>query len=119
MEVVMTLLDWLNNVDQQLHLFVASHGSWTYLLLFAFVFLETGLVVAAFLPSDSLLFTAGALAAAGSMEPAWLFVSLVIASVLGDSLNYGIGKHLGKWALQRRIINPDRVEQAASFLDRH
>ena len=113
------MLDWLNHLDQHLHLIVQDYGSWTYLLLFALTFLETGLVVAAFLPSDSLLFTAGALAAAGSMHPAWLFVVLVMAAVMGDSLNYGIGKYMGAWLTRRRVLNPQRLEQAASFLEKH
>jgi membrane-associated protein len=119
MESVLTLLDWLNHLDQHLHLVVSSYGSWTYLLLFALIFLETGLVVAAFLPSDSLLFAAGALAAAGSMHPIGLFVLLVTAAVVGDSLNYAIGKYLGKWMARRRILKPEHLKQAASFLEKH
>ena len=119
MEAVLTLLNWLNHLDQHLHLVVSSYGSWTYLLLFALIFLETGLVVAAFLPSDSLLFAAGALAAAGSMHPTWLFVLLITAAVVGDTLNYSIGKYLGTWLARRRVLNPRHLEQAASFLEKH
>ncbi|HEX6385239.1 MAG TPA: VTT domain-containing protein, partial [Anaerolineae bacterium] len=118
MEPIMLLFDWMNQLDEQLHIVIYNYGSWTYLLLFAIISFETGLVVASFLPSDSVLFTAGALAATGSMHPVWLFVLLTTAAVMGDSLNYWIGRHLGTWMVQRHVLNPKHVEQAASFLEK-
>ena len=95
MELIRTLIDLILHLDKHLVALIAEYGVWIYVILFAIIFCETGLVVTPFLPGDSLLFAAGALAALGSMSVLWLLVLLIIAAVAGDSLNYWIGKRLG------------------------
>ncbi len=95
MELLTTFVDLMLHLDTHLAALVAQYGAWVYAILFAIVFCETGLVVTPFLPGDSLLFVAGALAAAGGMHIGLLIVLLVIAAVLGDAVNYGVGAWLG------------------------
>ena len=91
----MNLIDFILHVDQHLFEFITNYGYWVYGILFLIIFVETGLVVMPFLPGDSLLFAAGALAAStGAMDPVLLVILLFIAAVLGDTLNYHIGKPL-------------------------
>ena len=83
-----TLVDVFLHLDRHLGEFVSAHGSWTYGVLFAIVFLETGVVVTPILPGDSLLFACGALAATGPLDPALLFLVMASAAILGDTANY-------------------------------
>jgi len=86
--------------------FIAEHGPWVYALLFAIIFAETGLIILPFLPGDSLLFTVGALAARGSMNVWMISLLLIVAAILGDAVNY----HIGKWLGPRvccRVPGPD------------
>ncbi len=121
------LIDVLLHVDRYLVDFIAHYGVWVYALLFAIVFAETGLVVTPFLPGDSLLFAAGALAAAGALDLGALAALLVVAAVLGDAVNYAVGRNIGlrilhlsrtdpRWA---RWVNPAYVERAHAFFERH
>lgn len=95
MELLSGFLDLLVHLDKHLLSVTQNYGGWVYLLLFLIVFCETGLVVTPFLPGDSLLFVAGALAGAGAMNVHLLVLLLILAAVLGDSLNYAIGRWLG------------------------
>jgi len=92
--LAMSLIDILINLDQYLAWLVEHYGAWVYVVLFLIVFCETGLVVTPFLPGDSLLFVAGTLAAAGGMNVHFLVVLLIVAAILGDAVNY----HIGRWA---------------------
>jgi membrane-associated protein len=97
-----------------------TYGGWTYLLLFAIVFCETGLVVTPFLPGDSLLFAAGAFAAAGSLSLGVLWITLVAAAVLGDTVNYWVGHFLGPRLLaMRRVIKPKHLAQTHEFFEKY
>jgi membrane-associated protein len=78
---------------------IQSYGTWTYVILFFIIFCETGLVVTPILPGDSLLFAAGAFAATGSLDLAWLLILLTVAAVLGDAVNYAIGHFMGPTVL--------------------
>jgi membrane-associated protein len=100
-----SLIDFVLHLDVHLTEFVASYGLWTYGLLFLVIFCETGLVVTPFLPGDSLLFLAGALAARPEtgLNPHLLVVLLVVAAVAGDAVNYLVGKYFG----QKLFANPD------------
>lgn len=102
MELVQTLLDYVLHVDVHLTRVVAIYGGWSYAVLFAIVFCETGLVVTPFLPGDSLLFAAGTLAAVGGLDLGWLLVLLIIAAVAGDTFNYTVGRRAGDRAFQSR-----------------
>ena len=120
------LVDFLLHVDDYLLQLIAAYGPWIYAILFLIVFAETGLVVTPFLPGDSLLFAAGALAATGAMDIRILAIILIAAAILGDAVNYAIGRYAGtrimhlartneKWG---RWINPAYVEKAHEFFER-
>jgi membrane-associated protein len=120
-------IDLLLHVDRYLLEIVDQYGAWVYALLFAIVYAETGLVVTPFLPGDSLLFAAGALAASGVLDPWLLFGLLVVAAVAGNTVNYAIGRAVGQRLLDRaaadprwgRWINLDYVARAREFFETH
>lgn len=122
MEFLATLLDIALHLDQHLQALVAAYGAWVYMILFLIVFCETGLVVTPFLPGDSLLFVAGTIAAAGGMNIHLLVVLLIIAAVLGDAVNYGVGHYIGPRVFRSsgsRWLNPRHLERAHAFYERH
>src|SRR5438045_4265201 len=96
MDLIASFIDIVLHLDKHLVKLVAEYGIWIYAILFAIIFSETGFVVTPFLPGDSLLFVAGAIAASGEMNVHLLFVVLAIAAVLGNTVNYAIGRRLGK-----------------------
>lgn len=118
----MELFDFILHVDEHLLEFVRNYGVWIYAILFLIIFVETGLVVMPFLPGDSLLFAAGALAAStGAMDPWVLGVLLFIAAVLGDTLNYHIGRYIGPCVFETnsRFINKAHLTKTHQFFERH
>lgn len=122
MEFLAFFVDLVLHVDRHLAELLANYGNWIYAILFLIVFCETGLVVTPFLPGDSLLFVAGALAAGGGMDPAILIGVLFAAAVLGDSLNYTIGRRFGgrisQWP-DSRFFNRRALEKTHEFYERH
>jgi membrane-associated protein len=115
-------IDVILHLDQYLTQVVNEYSTLTYLLLFLVVFLETGVVVTPFLPGDSLLFAAGALAAIGSFQVWWLFVVLLIAAVLGDTVNYHIGKYLGPKVFKKEssfFFNKNHLVRAQEFYEKN
>ena len=105
------VLDLFLHIDETLGSVIAAYGGWVYAILFLVVFCETGLVVTPFLPGDSLLFAAGAFAAAGSLDPLVLAGLLFAAAVLGDAVNYRIGKKVGANAADGKLLGlPIRKE---------
>jgi membrane-associated protein len=122
MEALMFLVDFILHVDDHLRTFIGSYGNWVYALLFLIIFVETGLVVMPFLPGDSLLFVAGALAGAGLMNYPLLVGLLFAAAVLGNQTNYTIGRKVGKRVFQwekSRWFNRDAFDQAHAFYERY
>jgi membrane-associated protein len=127
MEFVKDLIDFVLHLDAHLKPIISEYGGWTYLLLFGIVFCETGLVVTPFLPGDSLLFAAGAFAADTPAGPAplslWvLMVSLIVAAVLGDTVNYWVGHFLGHRLLNAkrfRIIKPEHLAYTHEFYEKY
>jgi membrane-associated protein len=116
------LLDIVLHLDTHLLKLVAEYGVWAYGILFAIIFSETGFVVTPFLPGDSLLFVAGAIAAAGELNVHTLFVLLTVAAILGNTVNYVIGRWLGKQFFSdsgSRWLNPKHLEKAHAFYERH
>lgn len=116
------LLDVVLHLDVHLLKWVQEYGIWIYAILFAVIFSETGFVVTPFLPGDSLLFVAGAIAATGGMNVHFLFVLLAVAAILGNSLNYVIGRWLGgKFFSDQgsRWLNPKHLEKAHAFYEKH
>ena len=122
MEFALFLWDVVVHLDSHLAALLQQHGTWIYLLLFLIIFCETGLVVAPFLPGDSLLFVAGALWATAGMDAAALCVTLVAAAVSGDNVNYWIGRYLGprvfRWE-DSRIFNRRALDYTREFYARH
>ncbi len=122
MELLLSGWDLLVHLDRHLAALLQQHGAWVYPLLFAVIFCETGLVVTPFLPGDSLLFVAGALAAAGGIDVHLLALVLVAAAVLGNTVNYSIGYFLGPkvfhWE-QSRFFNRKALERTHAFYERH
>ncbi len=114
--------DLIVNLDDHLAAFVAQYGAWVYLLLFTIVFCETGLVVTPFLPGDSLLFVAGAVAAVGGMDLPAVMATLVAAALCGDNVNYFVGRWLGPKVFhypKSRWFNPAHLQRAHDFYERH
>ena len=122
MDIIPFLIDFILHVDKHLQSFVASYGAWVYALLFLIVFVETGLVVMPFLPGDSLLFIVGALAGAGLISLPLAMGLLALAAILGDQLNYQIGRYFGPKVFQwedSRFFNKRAFEQAHAFYERY
>ncbi|SQC68720.1 SNARE associated Golgi protein [Listeria fleischmannii subsp. fleischmannii] len=119
------LFDFILHIDQHLVEIINTFGIWTYIILFLIVFIETGLVVFPFLPGDSLLFAGGALAVLdGSvLKIVPLIIVLWIAAVLGDTVNYHIGKKIGTSIPEDswfgKIINREKMEKAEAFFNKH
>jgi membrane-associated protein len=118
---VAQLLDLFLHLDKHLAELIKDYGTWTYAILFAIVFLETGVVVTPFLPGDSLLFAAGALAAIGDLNVVLLFVLLSIAAILGDTVNYWIGHRVGERAfkIDRWFLKHEHLVRTQEFYVRH
>ena len=124
MEIIKQLLDFFLHLDKHLGQIIADYQTWTYLILFIIIFVETGLIVMPFLPGDSLLFAAGMFAAQGHFNLAFLLALLFIAAFLGDFVNYFIGKYLGDWALKiklgdKQLVKPEWIEQTQEFYAKH
>jgi membrane-associated protein len=124
MEFFAKLIDLVMHLDVHLNSLIVSYQLWTYLILFAVIFCETGLVVTPFLPGDSLLFATGALAAApGSpLRVHWLFMILGIAAVLGDTANYWIGHAVGPRIFNRekvRFLKKEHLEKTHAFYEKY
>ena len=118
----MNLLDIVLHLDTHLLKLVAEYGIWIYAILFGIIFSETGFVVTPFLPGDSLLFVAGAIAATGEMNVWLLLVLLAVAAVLGNTVNYAIGRWLGKTFFREkgaRWLNRKHLDKAHEFYERH
>ena len=122
MELLTGFVDLVLHLDAHLQHLVANYGTWIYLILFLIIFCETGLVVTPFLPGDSLLFVAGAVAAGGGMYVHALFAILFLASFSGDQTNYWIGRFAGPRIFSRkgsRLLNPAHLERTHQFYEKH
>jgi len=117
-----SLIDFALHLDKHLGLILESAGLWSYLLFFAVIFAETGLVVTPFLPGDSLVFTLGTLAATGSLNIWWVFVILCAAAILGDSVNYAIGKYFGSIILKKQgawFLKKEHIDRTHRFYEKY
>ena len=122
MEYIATFIDIVLHLDKHLALLVQQYGTWIYVILFAIIFSETGFVVTPFLPGDSLLFVAGALAALGGMDIGVLLVVLVSAAALGNMLNYQVGRFLGPKVFHwenSRFFNKAALVKTHAFYEKH
>lgn len=115
------LLDVMLHLDNYLSIVIQQYGGWTYGLLFAIIFAETGFVMTPFLPGDSLLFAAGAFAAKGSLDIGLLFFLLAGAAILGDTVNYWMGKRIGPRVFRERsrFLNKGHLDRTRDFYAKH
>ncbi len=123
MEIIHFLIDFILHLDRHLTDIVNQYGTLTYAILFLIVFVETGLIVMPLLPGDSLLFAAGALAAATGALNVWIIIPLlIVAALLGDNVNYFVGKFLGDWVKSKERIlffKREYIEQTHEFYEKH
>jgi membrane-associated protein len=124
-DLIYHLIDFILHIDEHLIEIVDNYQTWTYLILFLIIFVETGVVVMPFLPGDSLLFAAGMLAAQPNDLNIWILMGiLLIAAISGDSLNYTIGKRFGMRVTKfklfgRQIVKDEQIEKTHSFYERY
>jgi membrane-associated protein len=122
MELLHTLLDLVLHLDTHLLALTQQYGVWIYAILFLIIFSETGLVVAPFLPGDSLLFVAGALAGMGSLQVEWLLPLLMLAAFMGDNTNYWIGRLIGTRLVHHangRWLKREHLDKTHAFYAKH
>jgi len=122
MELISTLIDLFLHLDEHLANIIGQYGTWTYAILFGVVFMETGFVVTPFLPGDSLLFAAGTFASPvmGEALNVYLLVGLlIVAAILGDTVNYWIGHYVGERAYDSRWVKKEYIERTHAFFEKH
>lgn len=121
MELLANIIDLFMHLDKHLSEVIRTYGGWTYALLFLVIFLETGVVITPFLPGDSLLFAAGALAATGALNVFWIYLLVTMAAILGDTVNYWVGHAVGPRAFQGniRFLKKEYLERTQRFYDKH
>lgn len=123
MEFIHTIIDFIVHIDHHINTLVAHYGIWSYAILFAIIFCETGLVIMPFLPGDSLLFVIGALAATeGPLEIKSILVLLSVAAILGNTVNYCVGRMLAPKIFRDeniRFLNKEHLKRTQAFFDKH
>ncbi len=119
MDALRALVDFILHIDVHLSQLAGQYGPWLYGILALIVFCETGLVVMPFLPGDSLLFAAGALAASGAFNVHLLAVIIFCAALLGDTVNYTVGRQIGGRVARSRFVKPQYLARTQAFYDRH
>jgi membrane-associated protein len=122
MEYITQFIELFLHLDKSLSTVIQTYGSTTYIILFLVILCETGLVVLPFLPGDSLLFAAGAFAAKGDMNVATLFMTLCVAAILGDSINYEVGRLIGPKIAKReksRYVNKEHIAKTHQFYEKY
>ena len=120
MELLSSLIDIVLHLDAQLLSLTQQYGVWVYAILFLIIYSETGLVIAPFLPGDSLLFVAGALSGMGALQLEWLVPLLVLAAFCGDNTNYWVGRLVGMSLLKRtKLIKHEHIDKTHAFYEKH
>jgi len=122
MDVIMMLIDFVLHIDRHLRTLCADYGTWVYVILFIIVFCETGLVVTPFLPGDSLLFAVGSMAAIGALDVTWVMLILMVAAILGDTVNYSVGHYVGPKVFHEehaRFLNREYLLRTHRFYEKH
>lgn len=123
MSIIYDLISFIMHIDVHLKEIIEDFGAWSYAILFGIVFVETGVVIFPFLPGDSLLFASGALAAIGAFDM-WILIPVFLAAaILGDTVNYEIGKKVGTSIPPKsflgRVVNQERMDAAQRFFNKH
>ncbi|MGZ5438958.1 MAG: DedA family protein [Candidatus Aminicenantales bacterium] len=122
MELLKKILDIALHIDKYLSAIILQYGIWTYAILFVVIFIETGFVVMPFLPGDSLLFAAGTFAALKAFKIGWLLLILSVAAILGDTVNYWVGRRLGPKVFSRedaRFFKKKYLDRTHAFYEKH
>ena len=122
MDIILALFDFILHLDRHLGVLIRDYGVWIYAILFAIIFIETGLVVMPFLPGDSLLFIVGAFAARGDLNLMVLLPLLIAAAILGNTSNYWIGRYFGPRVFQwenSKFFNRNAFDKAHAFYEKH
>lgn len=122
MEFLHLVIDFILHIEVHLDYLIQTYHTWTYLILFMIIFCETGVVVLPFLPGDSLLFAIGAFAARGSFDFWTISITLLVAAIIGDSLNYTIGKYVGPKVFHKadsKLFNKSHLLKAQAFYEKY
>lgn len=120
MSLILTVINFILHFDLYLTILIQKYGPVAYLFMFLIIFLETGFVIAPFLPGDSLLFVAGTFASLGSLNIFILLITLIVAAILGDSVNYSIGKYLGEQLSKKtKLVKKDYLDKTENFYRKH
>jgi membrane-associated protein len=122
MDIIKKIIDIALHLDRYLSAIIQQYGLWTYAILFMVIFIETGFVVMPFLPGDSLLFAAGTFAALKALKIGWLIAGLSAAAIIGDTVNYWVGHHLGPKVFSRedaRFLKKEYLERTHAFYEKH
>lgn len=121
MDLILQLVDFIIHIDVHLEAIITDYGVWTYAILFAIVFAETGFVVTPFLPGDSLIFAAAAFAAKGWLSPWLIFATMTTAGIIGDAVNYTIGHYIGPRVFTEdvRFLKREYLDKAHDFFEQH
>jgi membrane-associated protein len=121
MEFIISAIDVVLHLERYLDVWAASYGVWMYAILFIIIFAETGLVITPFLPGDSLLFAVGAIAARGVLSLPVILIGLSLAAIIGDALNYSIGRFFGDFVTRHfsRIVKPQYIEKTHEFYEKY
>ncbi len=120
-EYISLAVDFVLHLDEYMALIIGQFGIWTYLILFVVIFMETGFVVTPFLPGDSLLFAAGAIAVVSKLNPVMMFFILAAAAILGDTVNYWIGHFIGPrvFSGKVRFLKKEYLDRTHAFYEKH
>ena len=117
---MINLINLFLHLDKYIGLMIQNYGTLTYLIMFFVIFSETGFVLFTFFPGDTLLFVAGTFASTGAIKMYWLFIILSLAAILGDNLNYSIGKYFGEAILTRkRWVKEKNLEKTRKFFEKN
>ena len=122
MTTIKYLIDLFLHIDKNLAIVIQNFGGWSYGLMFFVIFMETGFVVTPFLPGDSLLFAAGALTASvGAFHIVWLWLLMIVAAFVGDTVNYWIGHYIGPkaFSMNSKLLKKEYLDRAQTFYDKH
>lgn len=119
LDFILIPLKFFMHIDEYLLNIVQQFGFFSYVILFLIIFFETGIVITPFLPGDSLIFVAGTLAAQGYLNIFVILLSLIIAAIIGDSLNYSIGKMFGRAIIKRNMVKIEYIRKAELFYDKY
>lgn len=121
MEILLYFIDYIVHIDTHLNTIIQHYDTWTYAILFMIIFLETGVVLAPFLPGDSLIFAVAAISARGALNPIVIFALLSFAAIFGDAINYWIGRRSSSWIFKKesRWLNETYLEKTKRFYEIH